>query len=817
MRTDYRLKSISLLSIAGLFVAIVFTCVVAAETPSPADEIQDNGWPRAYDTDEYSILLYQPQVDQWPDFGRITFRAAISIAQKGQEDRTYGTVRVSAATQVSITDRLVQISDRKVEEVIFPDVPAADAERLKAAVLAISPPDKAITISLDRIIAQLDVSQVKVRKVDISLAPPKIIVSEKPAVMVIFMGKPRFKPIAGSDLMFAVNTNWDVFLDPGSSMYYLLNGKSWLVTDNLEKGPWAAATTLPDALTKLPADDNWNDVRAAIPLVPTGDVPVIFVSREPAELIVTAGAPEFTPVPGTKLMMVANTDSDLFFNTAEKQYYILAAGRWFKAAALAGPWTAASASLPQDFKNIPEDSDANSILASVPGTAEANEAVILASIPQKATVSRQGVTLDVTYDGPPQFKPIETTSVQYAYNSPFNVFLVDGKYYCCYNAVWFAAQQPTGPWTVCDLVPPAIYTIPPTSPKYNVTYVTVYDSTPTTVETGYTAGYSGQTVAATGAVMFGMGMYVGNVIDDCYDHHNDHYDDYYCYYPYSSCYVSYGCGAHYNSYYGNYVTAHAAYGPYGGAGHYAAYNPATGVYSRGAAVYGPNGAAGYRAAYNPSTGNAGYRAGGGNAYSSWGRAGVTNGEDWVRGSYKSGPAGSVGAIQGSGGAAAVRRQDQYGNGTTVARSKEGDIYAGKDGNVYKKTDDGWEQQSAANRTRAAQTANSAQQANRISPQPAAAPVAADRPTSPQNRTPTQSVNARPIQNINSVRPPTNRTYTQPAAAPATMQAPSQAGNLQQQAYARDRGDRNASRTQQYQRSGGQYAPSSGGSRSGGRR
>jgi hypothetical protein len=265
----------------------------AAQAPRPEDEAQDRGWPRAFDTDEYNILVHQPQVDEWPNFERITFRAAISIAKKGEEDRTYGTIRISAATNISKTDRLVLISDRKVENVTFPDVPAADAERLKAAIIAISPPDKAITISLDRIIAQLDVSQVKVRQAEVNLAPPKIIASDKPAVMVIFMGKPRFKPVPGSDLIFVINTNWDVFMDPGASRYYLLNGKSWLVTDNLEKGTWAAATTLPAALTKLPADDNWSDVRAAIPLAPAKEVPTVFVSNEPVELIVTDGTPEF--------------------------------------------------------------------------------------------------------------------------------------------------------------------------------------------------------------------------------------------------------------------------------------------------------------------------------------------------------------------------------------------------------------------------------------------------------------------------------------------------------------------------------------------
>ncbi len=750
---------------------LAFLCSVISiwsMAQGPVDEARDDGWPRAFETPEYTIILHQPQIDQWPNFDRITFRAAFSMSPKGQEKRAYGVVFVSAATAISKTDKLVLITDRKIEKVVFPDLAAADAERLASVIKAILPPDTAITVSLDRIVAQMDVSQVTVRPVEVNLAPPTIIASDKPAVIVIFMGKPRFKPVTGSDLMFAINTNWDVFLYPGSSKYYLLHDTSWLVTENLEKGPWTATTTVPVSLSKLPADDNWSDVRAALPATAIKDIPVVFVSTEPAELIVTQGSPELEPIAGTKLMLVANTDSDLFYNTADKQYYLMTAGRWFKAGALAGPWVSASAALPEDFKKIPDDSEVGDVLAAVPGTNAANEAVILASVPQKATINRTEVTVNVIYDGAPQFKPIETTTVQYAYNTPFNVFLVDGKYYCCHNAVWFVSPQPTGVWVVCDAVPKAIYTIPPTSPKYNVTYVTIYESTPTTVVTGYTAGYSGETVAATGVVMFGLGLAIGAAIaddDDCCWHY--HYPPYF---------YSYGCGARYYGPCGGYVAAGRVYGPYGGAGRYAAYNPSTGVYSRGAAVYGPNGAAGYRTAYNPSTGNAGYRAGGGNAYSSWGRAGVTNGEDWVRGGYRSGPAGSVGAIQGSGGAEAVHFEGRFNNGTTVARSEDGDIYAGKDGNVYKKTDDGWQQQSG-NYARSTTTAGLAQ-------------TPASRPT---------------VQQTPAARPTADTTLSRPT--PSTTSAlPQQAGNLQREAAARDRGEISASRTQQFQRSGGVSAP-----------
>jgi hypothetical protein len=132
------------------------------------------------------------------------------------------------------------------------------------------------------------------------------------------------------------------------------------------------------------------------------------------------------------------------------------------------------------------------------------------------------VTETVTYSGTPQFVVISGTTVQYAVNTPNQVFLVSGRYYWCYGGAWLYATVPTGPWTYCTTVPAAIYTIPPSNPNYNVTYVVVQSTTPTTVVYTQTSGYSGQYVAATGVLMFGMGMIVGAAIAD---------HDHYYYYP----------------------------------------------------------------------------------------------------------------------------------------------------------------------------------------------------------------------------------------------------------------------------------------------
>ncbi len=87
--------------------------------------------------------------------------------------------------------------------------------------------------------------------------------------------------------------------------------------------------------------------------------------------------------------------------------------------------------------------------------------------------------------------------------------------YAVTAGVWFTASQLTGPWSVATVVPSVIYTIPPSSPIYYVTYVRIYEATPEVVYEGYTPGYLGTVVAPYGTVVYGTGYaytpWVGSV------------------------------------------------------------------------------------------------------------------------------------------------------------------------------------------------------------------------------------------------------------------------------------------------------------------
>ena len=152
----------------------------------------------------------------------------------------------------------------------------------------------------------------------------------------------------------------------------------------------------------------------------------------------------------------------------------------------------------------------------------------------------------VAYAGDPKFEPIKGTSMQYATNTADKVIELEGTYYLCLQGVWFMAPTPTGQWSTCMSVPKEIYTIPSSSPVYNVTYVTQTANPDGTVTSNYTAGYLGTFIlgAATGAILAdGSGYWWPPYCNGGY------------YYPYPATY----CGAYYGGYGYHYGTPYYDY------------------------------------------------------------------------------------------------------------------------------------------------------------------------------------------------------------------------------------------------------------------
>jgi hypothetical protein len=683
------------LAIASLLASpigpIVIAQAPAAKTPAASSAAAttppepDGGWPRAYTTSSgAALLIYQPQIASWPNQKHVTAYAAISYSAKGAKQAALGTIRLESDTKVAIDDRLVSFSDLKIVESNFSTLDRDAVKTVVSEITASVPLDERV-IALDRMLANLDTSQIVPRNVDgLKADPPTIFFSQTPAVLVNIDGDPIWSPIPQNDLRSAVNTNWDLFEHGPTKTFYLRHERVWMKASDV-KGPWAPAGTLPESFSKLPADENWKDVKATLPgqRVNANQLPKVFVSFQPAELILLKGSPSYSAVPGARqLLWVSNTESDVFRMGNKGPVFFLVAGRWFAAPDFTGPWKFVTPELPADFKLIPLEHERSRVLASVPGTPQAIEGVLLAGIPQTARVLRNVAAPEVDYQGgAPQFEPIEKTSVQRAINTDKDILKVGDLYYMCFQGVWFMSKTPTGPWTVTGEVPKTIYEIPVSSPAHAVTYVTVEDDDDDAVVFATAAAFTGVMIG-WGCAVWGTGYYYPP-----YAYYGGFYPYYRPYYP------TYGFGASYNPWTGAYTRGAVAYGPYGGAGVAQRYNPRTGTYSRGAAAWGPYGARGAASAYNPRTGAYGSTRQGANVYGSWGTTGVQRGDDWARTSrYTSNITGNTTRVtRGSeGGAAITRNQPGVGNGGGVVRTGDGDVYAGRDGNVYRKQGDSWQ-------------------------------------------------------------------------------------------------------------------------------
>jgi hypothetical protein len=641
----------------------------------------DGGWPRDYQAPSGgTIRMFQPQVASWDGQRHMVASAAVSYSAKGAAKPALGTVTLEADTSVAVDDRLVNFSHVKLTATHFPSLPN-DQLREITATLTRDVPQGAHMIALDRVLARLDKSQIIPKNVvGVKADPPVIFYSATPAILVNLDGDPIWSPIKGNDLRFAVNTNWDLFEHSPTKTFYLRNNQSWLNAADV-KGPWKPAGKLPDAFSKLPADDNWKEVKAALPGVASASMPKVLVSAAPAELILLRGAPNYLAVSGTGLVWVANTESDVFRLGKNGPVYFLVSGRWFTAAGFEGPWTFATPSLPDDFKKIPRSHERSRVLASVPGTDEAAEAVLLAQIPQTARVDKKQVKApEVQYQGNPQFDSIPQTTVARAVNTDKDIIKVGDLYYMCFQGVWFMGRSPNGPWEVTGSVPGQIYEIPVSSPSYPVTNVTVVEDNSDAVVFATAAAYTGLMIG-WGCAVWGTGYYYPPYIG---------YGGYYPYYhPY---YPSYGYHASYNPWTGSYSRGMSAYGPYGGAGVGASYNPRTGTYARGAAAYGPYGSRGVASAYNPRTGASAATRQSSNVYGSWGQTGVQRGDQWASTSRVTNnrTGATTRVTQGSGGATAVTRNPAGAGGGGVARTGSGDVYAGRDGNVYRNQGGSWQ-------------------------------------------------------------------------------------------------------------------------------
>jgi hypothetical protein len=525
----------------------LFIFMVITSFSSLASEIV---WPKIIKNTKGELTVYQPQPESL-DGTFLSGRAAISIKLADAKRPVFGAIWITSSLVIDRDTRIATLTNIKVPTIRFSDdVDSSGFAKLRKMIEE-EMPKWDIEVSVDELITTLE-STSKTAKEQFKNDPPEIIIAKKPSILVLIDGDPILKDLPGYDYKRIENSAFFIIKDPGAKQYYLYGDKMWYSASDI-KGNWAQVKNPSANLVKLQGEieksqkeQNKGETETPAVTEPAAPVviPAVILRTKPAELIVTEGEPNFVPVQSTNLLYVKNSENNVFMDIKSQSYFILISGRWYSSANLSGPWAfVETEKLPEDFAKIPEGSDMDVVLASVPGTKASKEAILDSQIPQTAEVDRKTATVTVEYDGEPKFEPVAGTTMYYAVNSPKTVLKLTDGFYCVDNGIWFQSSSPKGPWKVAEKRPGEVDKIEPSSPVYNVKYVYIYDVTPDVIYVGYTPGYYGCYVYGP-TVIYGTGYY---------------------YYPWYGAYyyprpVTYGFAMHYNPWTGWGMTVGISYG-----------------------------------------------------------------------------------------------------------------------------------------------------------------------------------------------------------------------------------------------------------------
>lgn len=657
----------------------------AQEEPAVDGSKSEFSWPIEIESKSGIVTtLYQPQLDSFED-NILEGRMAVTIKPL-ENEMIFGAIWFKARLQTDLEERTVVLEKMDIIKTHFPEMVEQDTIDKFSGLLAAEIESWDLEMSLDRILASLEeVENMKKLSDDINNDPPVIYFRNKPTILLIIDGEPILKEIEDADIEYVVNTPFFLVKDSKKGNYYINGGPFWYTSEEITKG-WVETNKVPSNIEQFAKDNQEEQETDSIAEAYT-EAPDLIIDTKAAELILVDGEIDYKAIEGTSLLFVSNSESDIIMDISSQNHYILLGGRWFYSKSLEdGDWKFSEPEdLPEDFNNIPEGSEMADVRPSIPGTPEAQTALLEQSIPQTATIDRSEAKVEVKYDGDPKFEKIEGTDVSYAVNTDKTVLLIKKVYYVVDDAVWFMSDKPTGPWEVSTERPDEVNDIPPESPVYNVKYAYIYDSTPTVVYVGYLPGYTYSYVYG-GVVVYGTGYY-----------YQPWYGAYY--YPRP---VTWGFGVHYNPWTGWGFSVGFSYGwmrwsfhPYrrgywGARGYRHGYRHG---YSRG-----------YRHGYNHGR-KQGYRAG----YAAGSRNSSRN-----RNVYNNRSTG----VKNTGNA---RNKQASNNMNNKARTsnKSNNMYTDKSGNVYQRDKSGNYQNKSNNQQQAQnrqQTSNNKQQVQNKSQQ-----------------------------------------------------------------------------------------------------
>jgi hypothetical protein len=212
-------------------------------------------------------------------------------------------------------------------------------------------------------VATLSASKTEPAPVRAGEPPPRIIVSTSPAELLMTADLPDFRPIRGTALQYAADTDSLLFFHTTRRESYVLISGRWFKATSL-KGPWTyvAPRDLPEDFAKIPPGSPQAIVLASVPDTPQAELALVAnsvpttatVNRNDARIELNYdGEPKFKPIEGTAMSYAVNAPLPVV--RTGTNYYALDDGVWFVGVTPTGPWQVA-AEVPEEIYTIPPNS-----------------------------------------------------------------------------------------------------------------------------------------------------------------------------------------------------------------------------------------------------------------------------------------------------------------------------------------------------------------------------------------------------------------------------------------------------------------------------
>lgn len=169
----------------------------------------DSTWPREIVTDKGTLTIYQPQPEKF-DGNTLQGRAAASFGTKGAADPTFGVFWFSGRVDTDRDSGTSMVRDIVVTDVRWPDSKEEEQRKVAEFITGLMP-KTGIPISLERLKASLATAEMEQKNVEgFKNDPPRIVVVEELAELLLYDGAPRSIPIPDSEFEHVANSAFAV-------------------------------------------------------------------------------------------------------------------------------------------------------------------------------------------------------------------------------------------------------------------------------------------------------------------------------------------------------------------------------------------------------------------------------------------------------------------------------------------------------------------------------------------------------------------------------------------------------------------------------